>query len=223
MPDSKFVPALRALAAGAALLMLLAGPARAASYDDALNAARMGDTKEIVALVERGLDVDTVDPHGNSLLILAAREGKAATVKALIERGARLDYRNRAGDSALMLAVLRDEREVAGLLIDAGATVNHEGWAPLHYAAFEGRVELLDRLLAAGADPEALAPNKSSPLMLAARNGHIEVVRRLLALAVNLDQVNDAGFDAERWALSNANTDIAELIRKERARRQGGR
>src|SRR5690606_4932722 len=147
--DSKFAPALRALAAGtAALLLLFAGPARAASLDDALIAARMGDTKEIVKLVERGLDVDTVDPNGNSLLILAAREGKGATVRALIERGARLDYRNRAGDSALMLAVLKDEREVAGLLIDAGASLNHEGWAPLHYAAFEGRVELLDRLLA---------------------------------------------------------------------------
>lgn len=54
--DSKFAPALRALAAGtAALLLLFAGPARAASLDDALIAARMGDTKEIVKLVERGL------------------------------------------------------------------------------------------------------------------------------------------------------------------------
>ena len=221
--NNSLLPARRALVAGTAILALLAGPAGAASYDDALIAARMGDTRALVSLVERGLDVDTVDPSGNSLLILAAREGKAATVKALIERGARLGYRNRAGDSALMLAVLKDEREVAGLLIDAGASVNHEGWAPLHYAAFEGRVELFDRLLAAGADPAALVPNKSSPLMLAARNGHIQIVRRLLALPVDLDQVNDAGFDAERWALSNANTDIAELIRKERARRQGGR
>jgi FOG: Ankyrin repeat len=80
-----------------------------------------------------------------------------------------------------MLAVLRGHDTVAQALLKAGAAVNHDGWAPLHYAAFEGREGMLDALFAAGADVNALAPNKATALMLAARNGHIGVVRRLLA------------------------------------------
>lgn len=210
----------RNLLLAAASCMVLAGPVVAGSYDDALIAARLGDTQGLVALLQKGLEVDTVDAQGNTLLILAAREGNADTVKGLLAFRPKIDYRNPAGDSALMLAVLRGHEGAAEVLIEGGAMLNHEGWTALHYAAFEGRLALLERLLAAGADPEALAPNKSDALMLAARNGHIDVVRRLLKAGVALDRVNDAGFTAESWALANNNTDIAGLIREARSRRR---
>ena len=119
-----------------------------------------------------------------------------------------------------MLAVLRGHDAVAQTLLKAGAAVNHDGWAPLHYAAFEGREGMLDALFAAGADVNALAPNKATALMLAARNGHIGVVRRLLALPqIDLNALNDTGLSADAFALQNKNTDIAELIAAERKRR----
>ncbi|MCK6409750.1 ankyrin repeat domain-containing protein [Thauera sp.] len=192
----------------------------AGSHDDALSAASMGDEKELVSLIQHGLDPDTVDAQGNTLLILAAREGHTAAVEALVSRRARLDYRNPAGDSALMLAVLRGHEDTARALIKAGAAVAHDGWAPLHYAAFEGRDSLIEPILAAGAEVNVPAPNKATALMLAARNGHIEVVRRLLALPqTDLNALNDAGLSADAWALQNNNTDIAELIQAERKRR----
>lgn len=211
--------AIRQFLIAAASSLLLAGPVCANSYDDALSSAQLGDTKQLVGLLSRGLDPDTVDANGNTLLILAAREGKADTVDALLKYRPRIAYRNLAGDSALMLAVLRGHGKVVDVLIDGGAPVNHDGWTPLHYAAFEGRLEILERLIAAGAEMEAVAPNKSDALMLAARNGHIAVVRRLLAAGVSLDRRNEAGFNAEEWATSNGNTDIAELIRAARKQR----
>ena len=211
--------AIRQFLIAAASSLLLAGPVCANSYDDALSSAQLGDTKQLVGLLSRGLDPDTVDANGNTLLILAAREGKADTVDALLKYRPRIAYRNLAGDSALMLAVLRGHGKVVDVLIDGGAPVNHDGWTPLHYAAFEGRLEILERLIAAGAELEAVAPNKSDALMLAARNGHIAVVRRLLAAGVSLDRRNEAGFNAEEWATSNGNTDIAELIRAARKQR----
>jgi uncharacterized protein len=198
-----------------------ASAAHAGSYEDGLSSARLGDTSQLVDLLNRGLDPDTVDAQGNSLLMLAAREGQAKTVAALLKYRPKVSLRNGAGDSALMLAVLKGETPVVDLLLEAGAPVNNDGWNPLIYAAFEGRLELVERLLARGADVNLLAPNKSNALMLAARNGHIDVVRRLLKTDVNLDQENDAGFTAESWAMANANTDIADLIRAERKRRAG--
>ncbi|WP_345792160.1 ankyrin repeat domain-containing protein [Thauera sp. JM12B12] len=192
----------------------------AGSYDDALSAATLGDSRQLAGLLDRGIDPNTVDAQGNSLLILAAREGQLDTVETLLKYRPRIDYRNQAGDSALMLAALRGHDDVARALLKGGAAVNHEGWAPLHYAAFEGREGILDALVAAGADVNAPAPNKATALMLAARNGHAGVVRRLLALPqTDLNALNDVGLSADAWALQNKNTDIAELIAAERKRR----
>lgn len=221
-PTPSSLAALRKLLAVGAILAcsLVSTASLAGSYDDALDAATMGDAKALAGLLQRGVDPDTVDPQGNTLLILAAREGQTAALEALLKYRVRLDYRNPAGDSALMLAVLRGHDDAVRALLKAGAQVNHEGWTPLHYAAFEGREALVDTLLAAGADVNARAPNLATPLMVAARNGHIEVVRRLLAVpATDLNALNDAGLSADTWGLENGNTDIAALIQAERKRR----
>ncbi len=210
----------RAALVTCAVLGLAAGGAHAGSYDDALAAARLGDARALASLLDRGIDPDTVDAQGNTLLILAAREGQRGAVDTLLARRVRIDYRNLAGDSALMLAVLRGHDDVVRALLQAGAKVNHEGWAPLHYAAFEGREALVDALVAAGAEVNAPAPNQATALALAARNGHRGVVRRLLALPqTELNALTDTGLSADVWAEQQGNTDIAALIRAERQRR----
>ncbi|HNQ76353.1 MAG TPA: ankyrin repeat domain-containing protein, partial [Pseudothauera hydrothermalis] len=181
-------------------------------YDDALSAARLGDTRQLSALLARGLDPNTVDAQGNSLLILAAREGHVDTVASLLPYRPKLGWRNLAGDSALMLAVLKGHEAVVDLLLEAGAPLEHDGWAPLHYAAFEGRLSILDKLLARGAAIDALTPNRATALMLAARNGHIQVVRRLLGAGADPALKNDRGLTAAQWARAQGNTDIADLI-----------
>ncbi len=199
--------------------LALSSAALANSYEDSLNSARRGDTAQLVQLLDRGVDPNTVDDQGNTLLMLAAREGNGETVTAILKFRPKLGQRNAAGDSALMLAALKGHADIVDQLLAAGAPVNNDGWTPLIYAAFEGHLDIVERLLARGAEVDALSPNKSNALMVAARNGHLDVVRRLLKTDVNLEQKNDAGFTAESWAMANSNTDIAELIRAERARR----
>lgn len=213
---------IRSIAALLAALVLSSG-ALANSYEDSLSSARRGETAQLVELLNRGVDPNTVDEHGNTLLILAAREGNGETVAAILKFRPKVGLRNAAGDSALMLAALKGHEDIVGQLLEAGAPFNHDGWTPLMYAAFEGHLDIVERLLARGAEVNALAPNKSNALMVAARNGHLDVVRRLLKTDVNLEQKNDGGLTADSWAAANGNTKIAELILAERARRGSAR
>lgn len=202
-----------------AVLLCCAGPVWADAYEDSLSAASLGNDGDLVQLLNRGMDTETVDGSGNTLLILAARDGHLSTVDLLIKRRAKVAARNFAGDSALMMAVLKGETAVVQRLLEAGAPINHSGWTPLMYAAFEGRADLVDLLLGKGAEINARSPNQSTPLMLAARNGHLDAVRRLLKAGADPDLRNDQGFTAESWAVGNGNTDAADLIKASRGRR----
>lgn len=209
----------RLLSLPVVLALSQAGPAWADAYQDILDAAALGHDGDLVELLDKGMDTETVDASGNTLLILAARDGHLSTVDLLIKRRAKLGARNLAGDSALMVATLKGETKVVERLLQAGAPVNQNGWTALMYAAFEGRSELVGLLLSKGAEVDARAPNQSTALMLAARNGHLEAVRLLLKAGANPDLRNDQGFTAEKWADQAGNTDAGDLIRASRSRR----
>ncbi|MCB1886953.1 MAG: ankyrin repeat domain-containing protein [Rhodocyclaceae bacterium] len=198
----------------ASLALLAGGAAWAGSYEDALDAATNGQAAALSQLLARGIDPDTTDQNGNTLLILAARDGHADVVEVLLKYRASTLHRNLMGDSAPMLAALRGHREVIQKLIASGRPLESDGWTPLMYAAFEGHAGIAQDLIAAGASLNARAPNKATPLMLAARNGHIDVVRALLAAGADQSLKNDRGQSAADWALEKGNTDIARLLIK---------
>jgi uncharacterized protein len=203
---------LRSIVIPLGLLLSCAGPAWADAYQEVLSAAALGHDDDLVELLNKGMDPNTVDAGGNTLLILAARDGHLSTVDLLIKRKAKVSARNFAGDSALMMAVLKGEMAVAKRLLEAGAPVNQSGWTPLMYAAYEGRADMVELLLARGAEVNARSPNLSTPLMLAARNGHMEAVRLLLKAGAETELKNDQGYTAEAWANNAGNTDAADLI-----------
>jgi uncharacterized protein len=208
------------------LLLLAIAPVRAQAQSeaqDALDAARLGQTRALETLLRKGISTETADEQGNTLLILSAREGFAPTVQLLLDKGAAVNVRNQHGENALMLAILKDHKAVVHALLLAGAPVDHPeplGWTPLHYAAFEGHLHWVEALIKAGANVNALAPNHANALMLAARNGHMPIVRRLLQTPVHLGQKTDQGLTAQAWAREVGNTDIADLIDRAQQVRQ---
>lgn len=207
-----------------------------AQRTDAMDAARLNRAEALSKLLQQGVDPNTKNSNGNTLLMMAAQEESVDTLKVLIAAKADLAARDKVGDSALMKAIIRENdttREGAvakGLavkrngaveaLLSAGAPVNYSsGWTPVLYAAYVGNDALLERLISMGGDVQkAAAPNGSSALMLAAANGHTEVVKRLLKMGVNVNVKNDTGLTAETWARKNNHTAIADMIKAEAAR-----
>ena len=184
------------------------------TFEDLLRAAKDGDLQTVQNLVARGMDPDTSDPAGNTLLMIAAREGQMDVANYLAGQKARIRARNGAGETAIMFASLKGHLEVVKMLHASGAEVSGPGWAPLHYCAWGGHTEICRFLLDRGAAVDALSPNRTSALMIAARQGDAEMVGLLLARSANPTIRNDSDASALSWALRAGHTAIAEQLRR---------
>ncbi|WP_026224523.1 ankyrin repeat domain-containing protein [Methyloversatilis thermotolerans] len=199
------------------LSMAAASGASAAAYDDLINAANMGDVPAVSAFIDRGLDVNSVDLRGETLLIIAARNGYGDMVKALLARRARIEAVNAVGETALAVAAFSGHADIVEQLLAAGANpVNPHGWSALHYAAMQGHSAALRALIARGAPVDALAPNGATALMLAAR-ASTETVKVLLGARADVRIRGREGETALDWAIKAGNTDAAALIRAAQA------
>ena len=179
-----------------------------------LKAVQTDDSVTAKALLARGMDVDTADPSGNTLLMIAARKGHFDLVKFLLDAKARVRARNGYGESAIMAAALHGHLEVVKVLQAYGSEINHSGWTPLHYAAWGGYNDVCSFLLEKGAEINARSANGSSPIMMAARQGNLETARLLLVKGADLSLSNDSGETALSWAVKSGDTALAELLRK---------
>lgn len=200
------------------LLAIAAGPAGAGVYDEIIQAANMNETGKVVDLLRRGMDVNTTDPQGMTLLMIAARNNNIELARFLLDNRANAQRRNPFGDTALMIAALQGHAGFVQLLLERKTETNHAGWNALHYAAFEGRGEIIAMLLAAGAQINLKAPNGQTALMLAAKRGHLEAVRVLVGMQADLmvaDTVEGTALDMAKKA---GHTDIATLLVKAGAR-----
>ncbi|XP_063854110.1 G patch domain and ankyrin repeat-containing protein 1 homolog isoform X1 [Scylla paramamosain] len=92
----------------------------------ALRLAQNGDTAGLSTMLDEGLNVNTRDSYGWSLLMVAACAGAADTVRTLLTRGARTGYRDARGNTALYLATMRGHREVTEMLIKANKRTNKQ-------------------------------------------------------------------------------------------------
>lgn len=202
-----------------ALLVILTGlnlpfHAHAGVYDDILFAANQNETSKVIELLRRGMDVNTADAQGTTLLMIAARGANLELVRFLLDNRANALRRNRYGDSALMLAALLGHKEVIQLMLERKVEINHDGWNALHYAAFEGRSDIVTLLIAAGADINLKAPNSQSALMFAAKRGHLDTVRVLVGANADLTLNDPEEGTAVAMAKKAGHTDTAAFLEK---------
>ncbi|CDZ79184.1 Phosphocholine transferase AnkX [Legionella massiliensis] len=107
--------------------------------------------------------------------------------------GADLDLKNLRGTTACYLAAQMGLTTVINVLIAEGVNVNlsWDGYTPLWVAAGNGHIEIVNRLLEAGALVNQPDDYNRTPLWVAAGNGHIEIVNRLLEAGALVNQPDD--------------------------------
>jgi len=106
------------------LFIVFSHISHAGSYDDMLIAIKNNDNATVMDLIERGMDVNTTDANGSTMLMLAARSGNLALVNSLLKLRASVNHANRFGETALSLAAYSGQLEIVKQLINASAAVN---------------------------------------------------------------------------------------------------
>ncbi|XP_064628832.1 putative ankyrin repeat protein RF_0381 isoform X2 [Lineus longissimus] len=126
-------------------------------------------------------------------LLDAICAGDNAWVRRLIQAGVDVNV----GEfymTPLQMAIMKDNMEAFNSLIKAGADVNQpeetKNWQPLTYAAKNGNLKILDKLLEMGAAVNIKDSDGRTLLDFAVHGKHLEVVRRLVQMGADIRHEN---------------------------------
>jgi len=161
-------------------------------------------------------------------LFAALQAGDTQAVRSILEAHPEaVNVRNESGDTLLLAAAYSGRREIFDLLIAKGAAVNlyeaaavgladrvaahldgepgsvnsysHDGWTPLHLAAFFGHTEIARSLLDRGADINARSRStrfarENTALHAAAANRQTKVAELLLERGADVNARDGHGY-----------------------------
>ena len=92
--------------------------------DDLLAAAESGDLAKIRALLAEGADLNAKNSNGQTPLMLAAGTfGRIDTVRTLLSAGAAMNAQDISGRTALVMAILANDVDMVQALLANGADI----------------------------------------------------------------------------------------------------
>lgn len=167
-------------------------------------ALKSGRAELPVAILEAGADADHVGPDGTTAAQLAIFQGDYAFAARMIERGVDVRALDRNGHTLLIAAVVANQPALVRLLLARGA--NPDTWTgpskvewryepnfrngkydapskpPLLLAAEKGAVDVMEVLVAGGADPNVAMPDGTTVVHAAVMSERVAAVAAALRI-----------------------------------------
>jgi len=149
------------------------------------------------------------DDNGVSLLMQALYHGKRHLAELVADHLAELDI-----FAACALGRELRSSELLAQQPDLATTWSPDGFTPLHLACFFGAPAVLDHLLGAGADVNAIArnPMKVRPLNSAVATGQEACVHTLLAAGAWVDGNQHGAITPLMGAAASGNERLVEML-----------
>ena len=106
------------------------------------------------------------------------------------------------------------------LIAAGGVDINESGrwgWTPLHRASFNGNLEVVNVLVALGAEVNKTNIDGSTPLHYASINGHLEVVNVLVAAGAEVNKTNNNGSTPLHYASRYGRLEVVKALIRAKA------
>lgn len=178
-------------------------------YTPLMLAALMGHRDAVSALLDRGANVNARDNEGSTPLMFACTSDPAIAMM-MLEHNADPRPASDDGVTALHIAAGSQSPNVIRHMLARGATqtADDEGDMPLHSAATP---EIVEILVAAGADPSKQNNEGLTPIMVAIEHGDTEVALALIPLT-NLALRSRQGTSALGYAIKAKQDAVAVAL-----------
>jgi uncharacterized protein len=174
------------------------------------DAIRAGDRDKVSAMLAADATLIVAkDEKGNSPFVAAKYAHRNDTAALLLERDIQLD---------LFAACIAGFKDRVLELIDADpaqvTSYSHDGWTPLHLAAFFAGASLVEALLEHGADVNARARNGTNNMALhaAATARNLAAVRALVEHGADVNARQEGGWTALHSAALSGDVEMARLL-----------
>lgn len=175
-------------------------------------ACRHGQPPLVEYLLDKGAELDYVDPNWQTPLFYAARYNTACA-RTLLERRAATNVRDKAQQTPFFYAASHHDEHCCRLLVQHGTdttVVDHSGRTPLHKASPGNAAYLLQLRI----DPNCEDGLKQTAMHFAASDGHHQLVSILLQRSGRADHQDRNGQTPLMWAANKGHVAAAEVLVK---------
>lgn len=193
-----------------------------------MDAAQKGNLHVVEVLLQHGANVDQTTPDGAAALFVAASFGRAEIVEVLLQKNANINLATTIENrTPLIDACENGHLGVVEILLHRRSKlkINHprtDGVTALMKAADNVKADnenrdIVEKLLAAGADPNQIAPgNGLTAFVIAVIHGNVEIVELMLQKGANVNRPSylDIKWSPLQLAVKHGHLKVVELLVK---------
>jgi len=168
----------------------------------------------VAYLLEQGADVNKTF-NGWTALMESADEGAMESMFLLLQAGAAVNYHwTTQGPTAISMAASEGKLNCLKLLLEYGADINGAGNSvpPLHIAAEESRLEVIDYLISQNVTIDKRDAGGRTALMYAASEGNRRSVVKLISAGANISISDNEGAIARTYAEEEGHHNILKYL-----------
>ncbi|XP_063929652.1 ankyrin repeat domain-containing protein 50 isoform X2 [Zophobas morio] len=179
-------------------------------------AAAQGCVEVVRQLLDRGLDEQHRDNSGWTPLHYAAFEGHQDVCEALLEAGARIDETDNEGKAPLALAAQGGHAALVSMFLDKyNAPIDqrpHDGKTALRLAALEGHYEVVQLLIAHGADIDSKDADGRSTLYVLALDNRLAMSKYFIQQGADVETRDLEGRTPLHVSAWQGHTEMVSLL-----------